>query len=109
MQGIRLKTLYNVLRKTDASSCHHIVKSKINEISSCIFDSTMLWHLCLIHIYQKGLHDMHSKGVVEGFPNCSSEFDFYEHCINGKQNRLSFPTKAPRENRILELVHSDVF
>ena len=52
---------------------------------------------------------MHSKGMVEGLPDCSSEFYFYEHCIYGKQNHVRFPSKATREKGILELVHSDIF
>ena len=52
---------------------------------------------------------MHGKGMVKGFPNCSSKFYFCEYCVYGKQNRVSFPTKATRIKRIFELVHSDVF
>ena len=52
---------------------------------------------------------MKSKGMVDNIPDCSSEFDFCEHCIFGKQNHVSFPNKATREKGILELVHSDVF
>jgi hypothetical protein len=52
---------------------------------------------------------MHSKGMVEGILDCLSEFDFCEHCIYGKQNHVSFPSKVAREKGTLELVHSDVF
>ena len=52
---------------------------------------------------------MHSKDMVKGLPDCSSEFDFYEHCIYGKQNQVSFPNKDTRAKGILELFHSDVF
>ena len=52
---------------------------------------------------------MHKKGMVKGLLAFSSEFDFYEHCIYGKQNHMSFPRKSTREKEILELVHSDVF
>ena len=52
---------------------------------------------------------MHNKGMVEGLPDCSSKFDLCEHCIYGKQNRVSCSSKATREKMILELVHSDVF
>ena len=41
--------------------------------------------------------------------NCSLDFDFYEHCVYGKHNRVSFPSGAKRANKILQLVHSDVF
>ena len=47
--------------------------------------------------------------MVEGMSNSSLDFDFYEHCVYGKQNRVSFPSGAKRANKILELVHNDVF
>ena len=50
-----------------------------------------------------------SNGMVEGMSNCSVVFDFCEHCVYGKQNRVTFPSGAKRANKILELVHSDVF
>jgi hypothetical protein len=37
------------------------------------------------------------------------DFDFCEHCIYGKQNRVRFPSGATREKGILELIHNDVF
>ena len=52
---------------------------------------------------------MHNKGMVEGLPSCSFKFDFYEHCIYGKQNHVSFLSKATRPKGILKLVHGDVF
>ena len=61
------------------------------------------------HIGEKGPHTMHCKGMVEGLPNCSSKFDFYELCIYGKQNHVRFPSKSTREKGTLELVHTDVF
>ena len=39
----------------------------------------------------------------------SLDFDFCEHYLYGKQNRVSFPSGAKRVNKILELVHSDVY
>ena len=47
--------------------------------------------------------------MVKGFPDCSFEFNLCEYCVYGKQNHVSFPTKARRAKRMLELVHSDVF
>jgi transposase InsO family protein len=41
--------------------------------------------------------------------NCTLDFDFYEHCIYGKHNRLRNPSDATRVKGILELIHSDVF
>ena len=47
--------------------------------------------------------------MVEGMSNFSLDFDFCEHCVYGKQNRVSFSSGAKRVNKILDLVHSDVF
>ena len=47
--------------------------------------------------------------MVEGMSNCSLDFDFCEHCLYGKKNRVRFPTGAKRAEGILQLVHSDVF
>ena len=72
-------------------------------------EKTMLWHQRLGHIGEKGLRILHRNGMVEGMPNFSLDFNFCEHCVYGKHNRVSFPSGAKRENKILELVHSDVF
>jgi hypothetical protein len=61
------------------------------------------------HIGEKGLQSMKIKDMVKGFLECGLEVDFCEHCIYGKQSRVSFPSGATTENGILELVHSDVF
>jgi hypothetical protein len=47
--------------------------------------------------------------MVEVMSNCSLDFDFCEHCLYGKKNRVRFPSGATREEGILQLVHSDVF
>ena len=70
-------------------------------------DLTMLLHQWLGHTDKKGLRVMHNKGIVQEFHECSSEFHFYEHCVYGKHNHMSFTTGATREKEILELVHSD--
>jgi hypothetical protein len=56
----------------------------------------MLWHQRLGHIGEKGLRTLHGKGMVEGMFNCTLDFDFYEHWIYGKQNRVRFPSGATR-------------
>ena len=61
------------------------------------------------HIGEKDIRTLHSKGMVEGVSNCTPDFDFCEHCIYGKQNRLRFPSGVTRAKGILNLIHSDVF
>jgi hypothetical protein len=72
-------------------------------------EKVMLWHQRLGHIGEKGLRLLQGKGMVEGMSNYSLEFDFYEHFVYGKQNRVIFPFGATKEEGILQLVHSDVF
>ena len=72
-------------------------------------EKVMLWYQRLGHIREKGLRLLHGKCMVEGMSNCSLDFDFCEHCVYGKQNRVRFPSGAMREEGILQLVHSDVF
>ena len=38
------------------------------------------------HIAEKGLRELHGKGMVEGIFDFSLDFNFFEHCIYGKQN-----------------------
>ena len=69
----------------------------------------MLWHQRLEHIGEKDLETLQGKGMVEVMSNCNSNFDFYEHFLYGKNNRLKFPFGATRAKEILELIHNDVF
>ena len=69
----------------------------------------MVCHQRLGHIGEKGLQSLQGKGMVEGMYNCNSNFDYYEYCLYGNQNRVKFPSGATREKQILELIHSDVF
>jgi hypothetical protein len=57
----------------------------------------MLWHQRLGHIREKGLQLLHGKGKVEGMFNFSLDFDFCEHCVYGKKNRVRFPSGATME------------
>ena len=72
-------------------------------------EKTMLWHQRFGHIGEKGLRILHGNVMIEGMSNSSLDFDFREHCVYGKHNRVSFPFGAKGANKILELVHSDVF
>ena len=47
--------------------------------------------------------------MVEGISDRTLDFDFYEHCIYGTQNRVRFASSFTRAKGILEIIHSDVF
>ena len=61
------------------------------------------------HIGEKGLQSLQGNGMVEDMFNCNSDFDFCEHCLYGKHNRMKFPSCATREKEVLYLIQSDVF
>jgi hypothetical protein len=113
MRGVRCGTLYKLLGSTYINGCNSsIVPEQRNEgdkTNTAPEKKTMLWHQRLGHIGEKGLQTLHSKGMVEGMSNCTLDFDFCEHYIYGKQNRVRFPFSATREKGILELIHNDVF
>jgi hypothetical protein len=113
MRGVRCGTLYKLLGSTYTNGCNSFVvpKQRNKEDNTNIVPGkkTMLWHQRLRHIGEKGLRTLHDRGMVEGMYNCTLDFDFCEHCIYGKQNRVRFPSGATRTKGILELIHSDVF
>lgn len=72
-------------------------------------EKTMLWHMRFGHIGEKGLRTLKTKNLVEGLNDCNLEFDFYEHCVYGKQNHVQFYSSSHKSSRLLDLIHSDVF
>lgn len=72
-------------------------------------EKTMLWHQRLGHIGEKGLRTLKNKNLVEGLNDCNLDFDFCEHCIYGKQNRVQFYSSSHKTCGVLDLIHSDVF
>lgn len=66
----------------------------------------MLWHQRLGHI---GLQALKNKNMVEGLNDCSLEFDFCEHYIDGKQNHVQFYSNSHKSYWLLDLIHNNVF
>jgi hypothetical protein len=113
MRGVWCGTLYHLLGITYTNGSNNYVvpeqRNEANKTNIVLENKTMLWHQRLGHIGQKGLQTLHGKGMFEGMSNCTLDFDFYEHFIYGKHNRVRFPSGVTRSKRILELIHSDVF
>ena len=113
MRGVQCGTLYKLLERTVIDGCNNsnIPENKDEEIKvrNISREDTMLWHQILGHIGEKCLQSLQGKGMIKGLSNCNSDFDFCEHCLYGKHNRMKFPSGARRENEILELIHNDVF
>jgi len=87
----------------------NLVVPEVGQVSSCAFDSTMLWHQRMGQINENNIQARHGKGMVEGMTDYFEEIDFCEHCVYGKQSQVKFPSKTMRVNGFLEVVHSDVF
>ena len=69
--------------------------------------SSTLWHKRLSHIREKELHVLAKKKLLSNFQ--SAKIEKCEHCLAGKQNRVSFKSYPPsRKTELLELVHSNL-
>jgi hypothetical protein len=113
LKGVWIGTFYKLQGSTISDGCNSSIVLDIGaeEEKTPIVsgEKVMLWHQRLGNIREKGLRLLHGKGMVEGMSNYSLDFDFYEHCVYGKQNRVRFPSGATRAEGILHLVHNDVF
>jgi hypothetical protein len=113
LNGVRFGTLYKLQGSTISDGFNSSIVPDIGveeETNPTVStEKVMLWHQRLGHIREKVLQLLHDKGMVEGMSNFSLDFDFSEHCVYGKQNRVRFPSSAMREEGILQVVHSDVF
>ncbi|GJS35543.1 zinc finger, CCHC-type containing protein [Tanacetum coccineum] len=72
--------------------------------SSYYFDSSLLWHARLGHVYFRRMRNMANANLI---PKLDSKNDKCQTCMHTKITRLPFPT-IQRSSKILELVHSDV-
>eukprot|EP01018_Ginkgo_biloba_P007445 Gb_23450 [translate_table: standard] len=61
------------------------------------------------HIGEKGLRALKNKNLIEGLTDCTLDFDFCEHCIYRKQNRVQFYSSSHKSFGLLDLIHYDVF
>jgi hypothetical protein len=113
LKGVRFGTLYKMEGSTISDGCNSsiVLDIGVEEEKNPIVSGqkVMLWHQRLGHIEEKGLRLLHGKGMVEGMYKFSLDFDFSEHCLYGKQNRVRFPSGTKMAEGILQLVHSDVF
>jgi hypothetical protein len=113
LKGVWFGTLYKLQGRTSIDGCNssivHDIGLEEERTPTVSGEKVMLWHQRLGHIREKGIRLLHGKGMVEGMFNFSVDFDFGEHCVYWKKNRVRFPSGATRENIILKLVHSDVF
>ena len=71
-------------------------------------DITKLWHMRLGHMGEKGLTLLSKRGLLCG--QSTGKMDFCEHCIFGKQKRVSFSSPAVHKTKgTLDYIHSDLW
>jgi hypothetical protein len=113
MRGFHFGNLYKLLGSTYIDGCNSSIvmdqRNKEDKIHSVLGNKTMLWHQRLRNIRENDLRTLHDKSMIEGMSNFTLDFDFCEHCIYGKHNRVRFPYSATRAKGILELIQNDVF
>jgi hypothetical protein len=67
--------------------------------------NTKLWHMRLGHMSEKGMHLLHKRCYLEGI----GKLDFCEHCVFGKQKRVSFSLSTHYIECSLDYIHSDLW
>jgi hypothetical protein len=70
------------------------------------YDCTVLWHMRLGQMSERGMLDLHKKNLLKGIKTC--KLDFCKFCVLGKQNWVKFKTATHKTKDILDYVHSDV-
>ena len=69
-------------------------------------NSPNLWHRRLGHMSDKGLKCLAGKSLIP--VDTTVALNPCDHCLAGKQHRVSFARKSTRRQANLELVHSDI-
>jgi hypothetical protein len=61
-------------------------------------DDTLLWHMRLGHMSERGMRELHKRNLLAGIRSC--KLDFYKYCVVGKQCRcdLKLPHTTQRVN-----------
>ena len=66
----------------------HTLKGLVGSVLRTETDKTILWHIRLDHLSDRGLKELHKQGLLCG--DSISKIDFCQYCILGKQHRLAF-------------------
>uniref|UniRef100_A0A2N9FN54 Integrase catalytic domain-containing protein n=1 Tax=Fagus sylvatica TaxID=28930 RepID=A0A2N9FN54_FAGSY len=70
-------------------------------------DDTLLWHMRLGHMSERGMRELHKRNLLTGIKSC--KLDFCKYCIVGKQCKVRFKTATHKTKGILDYVHSDIW
>ena len=74
--------------------------------TSSIKDHTRLWHARLGYMREKGMIILSKQGLLgrEGM----DKLDFCDHCMFGKQKKVSFSIVTQRTKGTLDYIHCDL-
>jgi len=100
MKGKKVDTLYIIQGSTVTGD------ATVSMSEDPDLDTTRLWYMRLGHMSERGLHVLSKQGSLCG--KKIGKLDFCEHCVFGKQYRVSFGTGVHRTKDTLEYIHSDV-
>ena len=102
MKACRSGSLY-ILQGTTVTGSVAVSSSSLSDS-----DITKLWHMRLGHMSEKGLSILSKRGLLCG--QSTGPLDFCEHCIFGKQKRVSFTSPAVHKTKgTLDYIHSDLW
>nr|GEX26143.1 retrovirus-related Pol polyprotein from transposon TNT 1-94 [Tanacetum cinerariifolium] len=73
--------------------------------SKASLDDSKLWHYRLGHMGKIGMKNLAKKGLIK----VSCNLEFCEHCVFGKQKRVSFSPGIHRTRDALDYIHSDLW
>jgi len=100
MKGKKVNTLY-ILQGSTVTDDAAVSMSEDPDL-----DTTRLWYMRLRHMSERGLHVLSKQGLLCG--QKTGKLDFCEHCVFGKQHKVSFGTGTHRTKNTLDYIHSDV-
>ncbi|MCQ7691360.1 DDE-type integrase/transposase/recombinase, partial [Salmonella enterica] len=102
MKACRSGSLY-ILQGTTVTGSVAVSSSSLSDS-----DITKLWHMRLGHMSEKGLSILSKRGLLCG--QSTGPLDFCEHCIFGKQKRVSFNSPTVHKTKgTLDYIHSDLW
>ncbi|GJY27089.1 retrovirus-related pol polyprotein from transposon TNT 1-94 [Tanacetum coccineum] len=73
--------------------------------SKASLDDSKLCHYRLGYMGEKGMKYLAKKGLIK----VSCNLEFYEHCVFGKQKKVSFSSGIHRTRDALDYIHSDLW
>ncbi|GMJ10712.1 hypothetical protein HRI_004740400 [Hibiscus trionum] len=79
MKGkITAGNIYKLLESTVVGGAHSVESYD---------DNIKLWHMCLGHLSEHGMVELHKRNLLHGVKSC--KLDFCDFCVLGKQSEVS--------------------